>query len=59
MKCSPRSTILLAEIGLMLLLGYAPMMAAETGLAPGDPVSAAIERAVRARVGPSATVTVR
>jgi flagella basal body P-ring formation protein FlgA len=58
MKCLPRSTILLAEIGLMLLLGYAPLAAAETGLASGDPVSAAIERAVRARVGRGATVTV-
>jgi flagella basal body P-ring formation protein FlgA len=49
---------LFAETALTLLLCGTPLMAAEAGLASGDPITAAIELAVRARVGHSATVTV-
>lgn len=42
----------------MLWLGCAPLLGADTGATAGDPITAAIELAVRARVGHGATVTV-
>ncbi len=58
MRCCRKSTRSFVETGLLLLLCHAPVGAAETGAAMGNPVSAAIELAVRARVGHGATVTV-